>query len=287
MEKLIAHLWFDHEALEASKFYVGLFDDAEISNVYTLKDTPSGDVEMIDFRLANLNFTAISAGPYFKFNGSVSLMVACETPEEVDHFYEALTQFGKVRMPLDAYPFSARYAWVEDRYGLNWQLILTEAPVHKVRPNFLFVTGEAEAALAHYESIFDGASIGFVNRYQPGEAVDPKAKINYSELNLLDQQLVLMDHGYGGEEGFNEAFSLMVLCENQVEVDTYWNALSHVPEAEQCGWLQDAFGVSWQIVPIGLDALMRQGTEAEIERATKAVLSMKKLDIAAIEKASA
>ena len=94
-----------------------------------------------------------------------------------------------------------------------------------------------------------------------------------------------MDHGLGGDELFNEAFSFMVLCEDQAQIDYYWEKLSAVPEAEQCGWLKDKFGLSWQIVPVQLGELLSSAMPEEAQRITEAFLSMKKLDIRALEQA--
>jgi predicted 3-demethylubiquinone-9 3-methyltransferase (glyoxalase superfamily) len=94
-----------------------------------------------------------------------------------------------------------------------------------------------------------------------------------------------MDHGVGGDELFNEAFSFMVLCDTQEEIDSYWDKLSAVPEAEQCGWLKDKFGLSWQIVPRALNELLDAATPDEAKRITEAFLNMKKLDIRALEAA--
>jgi len=94
-----------------------------------------------------------------------------------------------------------------------------------------------------------------------------------------------MDHDYGGDFSFNEAFSFMVLCENQEEIDYFWDKLSFVPEAEQCGWIKDQFGVSWQIVPANMNEILMKGSKEEIKRVTEAFLKMKKFDLAELEKA--
>ena len=94
-----------------------------------------------------------------------------------------------------------------------------------------------------------------------------------------------MDHGAGGDFTFNEAYSLLILCASQAEVDYYWEKLSSDPNAEQCGWLKDKFGVAWQIVPIRMYELMAEGTEEELNRVTQAMLKMKKIDIEALENA--
>jgi predicted 3-demethylubiquinone-9 3-methyltransferase (glyoxalase superfamily) len=288
MTKIIPHLWFDKEALEAARWYVSLFEGSAITEVHQFPGTPSGDVESVSFRLANMDFQAISAGPYYKFNTSVSFMVSCKTAEEVDRLYAQLSSGGTELMKLGEYPFSKRYCWLQDRYGLNWQLMLTEnAEEHvKIRPTLLFegdACGRAEDAMEFYQSVFPRSGMGFVNRYAPGEAMDPRAGINYGEFNVDDMQLVMMDHGMGGEDDFNEAISFMVLCKDQHEIDEYWGKLSYVPEAEQCGWLKDRFGVSWQIVPANMGDLLAGGSEEEVGKIMGVFLKMKKIDIVALK----
>lgn len=290
MPTIVPHLWYDKEAVSAVTTYVSLFDHARIINRTTIHDTPSGDAEMVDFELAGVQFSAINAGPYFTFNPSVSLMVSCATKEEVDRLYATLSEGGTDLIPLGEYPFSAWYVWVQDRFGLSWQLMLVDGmdERRRIRSSLLFadeVCGQAEEALDYYASVFKGAEKGFVNYYQAGEAVDARARINYAELNIGDTQLIMMDHGLGGDFTFNEAYSFIVLCDNQEEIDYYWERLSHVPEAEQCGWLKDRFGLSWQIVPRQMNDLLTNGTEEEVRRVTKAFLQMKKFDIAALERA--
>lgn len=290
MQKIIPHLWYDKEAEEAANLYISLFRNSIVNSVATIHDTPSGDASIVDFQLAGLRFSAISAGPYFKFNPSVSLMVACETADEVDKLYNTLSIDGMDLMPLDEYPFSSHYAWVQDKYGLSWQLMLVEnIDEHaKIRPSLLFsldACGKAGEAIDFYTSVFNESKAGVINKYADGEAADSRAKINYSEITIREFQLVLMDHGFGGDFTFNEAFSLMVSCDTQEEIDYYWDKLSFVPEAEQCGWLKDKFGFSWQIVPSNMSDVLMSGSKEEVARVTEAFLKMKKFDLATLEKA--
>lgn len=290
MQKIVPHLWFDTQALEAAELYVSLFENSKIMNTTTLHDTPSGDAQTVNFQLAGIEFAAISAGPVFAFNSSISLMVVCETREEVNRLYNTLIKGGSELMPLDAYDFSGWYAWISDKYGLNWQIMLVE-DIHahkKIRPSLLFsmeVCGRTQEAMDYYSGVFLDSSVGFVNRYLEGQAADHRAKINYAELGICDFEMVLMDHGYGGDAAFNEAISFMIQCDDQKEIDYYWEKLSFVAEAEACGWVKDQFGLSWQIVPRALGALLSEGTESEIDKVTKAFLKMKKFDIAALERA--
>lgn len=193
-------------------------------------------------------------------------------------------------MPLGEYPFSKRYAWILDQYGLSWQLMLVEnlQGLKRIRPSLLFsgdACGKAEEAINYYTSVFKDSGKGFVNYYTAGEAMDQRAKINYSEVNIAGNQFVVMDHGYGGDFTFNEALSFIILCENQKEIDYYWGKLSFIPQAEQCGWVKDQFGLSWQIVPSVLRKILTEGSKEEVRRVTEAFLKMKKFDIAALEKA--
>src|SRR5690348_8926861 len=125
MKKITIHLWYNNEAKEAAEFYTSLIPGSTIKNLTTIHNTPSGDADLVSFALAGQPFMAISAGPLFKFNPSVSFHAKCRTTEEVDALWEKLSPGGKVLMPLDRYPFSERFGWLEDRYGLSWQVIST------------------------------------------------------------------------------------------------------------------------------------------------------------------
>jgi len=116
-------------------------------------------------------------------NPAISLMVACSTSKEVDRLWAALTEGGTELMALGEYPFSKRYAWVQDRYGLSWQLMLTEGgqTIQKITPCLLFsgdVCGKAEEAVKYYAEVFANSEIGPISRYREGEAASSKARVN-------------------------------------------------------------------------------------------------------------
>jgi predicted 3-demethylubiquinone-9 3-methyltransferase (glyoxalase superfamily) len=115
VQKITPHLWFDKEAKQAAEFYTSIFPDSKIIDVTSLHDTPSGDVDVVSFELLGQPFMAISAGPLFKFNESVSFMVHCDTQEEIDYFW------GK----LSAVPQAEQCGWLKDKYGLSWQIVPT------------------------------------------------------------------------------------------------------------------------------------------------------------------
>lgn len=290
MQKITPHLWFDTQAHEAALFYTSLFDDGQILFTGTLEDTPSGDAQTVSFKLAGMEIQAISAGPYFKLNPSFSFQVHCTTRADLQHKWDALSNGGTALMPLDAYPFNPFYGWVQDRYGLSWQLMLDEdtKAKEKLKIAMLFsntALGKTEAAIDFFTSLFPHSSKGIVSYYPDSPDKLPDSKINYAEFTLFNQPFVAMDHGFEADFTFNEAFSLMLGCADQAEIDHYWEKLSSVPEAEQCGWLKDPFGVSWQIVPTILGEYLSEGTPEQIARVTEAFLQMKKFDIATLEKA--
>ncbi|MEG3247740.1 VOC family protein [Streptococcus suis] len=119
--------------------------------------------------------------------------------------------------------------------------------------------------------------------YGEGEATVAVAKLNYAELFIGDQKIIAMDHGYGGEASFNEAFSLMVYVDSQEEAESWYEKVSAVPEAEICGWVKDQFGISWQIVPRILMEAYDTANPEKVKAVNAAVMTMKRLDIEAIQ----
>lgn len=297
MQKIIPHLWYDKEAKEAAEFYTSIFPDSEISNVTTLHDTPSGDADIVSFKLMDYKFMAISAGPYFKLNPAISFMINFDpgkdekAQEKLDTIWRKLMEGGKALMDIGEYPFSKRYGWVEDKYGLSWQLILTDPSGEdrpSIVPSLLFVgdvCGKAEEATDFYISVFKDSKRGQIARYPKGVEPDKEGTIMFTDFMLEGQWFVAMDSAHDHKFKFTEAVSLLVSCRDQEEINYYWEKLSAVPESEQCGWLKDKYGVSWQISPVELEEMMEKGTPEQIDMITKAFMPMKKLDIAEIKKA--
>ncbi|MDI9458397.1 MAG: VOC family protein [Bacillota bacterium] len=290
MQRIVPHLWYDQEAKEAALFYIGLFEQSRLLSTRVIKNPPPfGDSEIVTFELAGQQFMAISAGPYFKLNPANSLMVACNSADEVDRLWEALCAGGTELMPLGEYPFSRRYAWVQDRHGLSWQLMLVDEEAdQKIIPCLLFsgeACGRAEEAIRYYADVFENSEVGEISRYAEGEAPSSKAKVKYAGFRLDGLDFAAMDNGYDVDYTFNEAFSFVVNCSDQKEIDYFWDKLSKVPEAENCGWCKDQFGVSWQVVPANMEEILFSGSEEQVQRVNAAVMAMKKLDLEALAKA--
>ena len=298
VKPITPHLWFDTQAREAAQFYSALFPDSGVDSLVTLRDTPSGDCDVVQFHLHGQPFMAISAGPLFKFNPSVSFIVnfdASREPgarERMDRTWAALMDGGQALMPLDAYPFSPRYGWVQDRFGLSWQLMLADgavAPRAPIVPALMFTgdaTGRADEAGRFYRSVFDDSLEGTSIPYPEGAAPDADSRTMFTDFRLGPTWFAAMDSGRMHAFGFNEAVSFVVTCRDQAEIDRYWSRLSSVPEAEQCGWCKDRFGLSWQITPAVLGDYMTSGDAALVDRITRCFLDMHKLDVAKIEAAA-
>ncbi len=288
MQKITTHLWFDTQAKEAAGFYTSIFQNARIKNHTVLSDTPSGTVDLLTIELAGQEFTLISAGPLFKFTPAISFLVACKTKEETEQLWGKLSEGGKALMELGPYPFSERYGWVQDKYGLSWQIMfIGDRPMtQKITPTLMFVGdvyGKAEEAINFYGSVFHNSSVGHIMRYEEGEASDQIQAIKHAAFTLEGQEFAAMDGAGEHHFSFTEAISFIVHCETQDEIDYFWTKLSAVPASEQCGWLKDIYGVSWQVVPTIMDEMMTNGTSAQMARVTQAFLKMKKFDIAALE----
>ncbi|MCX7803333.1 MAG: VOC family protein, partial [Meiothermus ruber] len=263
-----------------------------------IRDRPSGDCDLVSFELAGQPFMAISAGPFFKLNPSTSFILSFNpsqgrTQADLEALWNKLLPGGSVLMPLQAYPFAPLYGWIQDRYGLSWQLILSD-PGGEARPfitpALLFVgevCGKAEEAQDFYTSVFPNARRGATMRYPAGMAPEREGTLMYSEFMLAGQWFAAMDSAYPHNFAFNEAISFMIYCDTQAEIDHYWTKLSAVPEAEQCGWLKDRYGLSWQVVPRALEQMLQDPDPERVNRVNQAVLQMKKLDLAELQKAYA
>jgi len=193
MQKITPHLWFDKEAIEAADFYASLFPNSKVTNVTTLHDAPSGDVNVVSFELSGQPFMAISAGPLFKFNPSISFFVNFDPSrdknarENIDRLWERLSTGGTALMQLQQYPFSERYGWVLDKYGLSWQLILSDPKGEErpfIVPSLMFVGkvyGKAEEAVNFYLSVFKNSKRGIVARYRKGQEPDKEGTVMFSD----------------------------------------------------------------------------------------------------------
>ena len=297
-QTIVPHLWFDDQAEEAASFYTSLFDDSAVGATtryskagHEIHGRPEGSVMAVEFELAGHELVALNGGPLFQLTPAISFFVTCETEAEVDDLWRALSEDGTALMPLDRYDWSEKYGWVQDRYGLSWQVALgdLEDVGRKITPALLFVGdafGRAEEAVRRYTEVFDDSEVTGILRYGPGEE-GPEGTVKHAQFRLDGETFMAMDGPGEHPFTFSEAVSLLVRCGTQEEVDRYWEALGRGgdPEARQCGWLEDEFGVTWQVCPTVLQEMLRDPDAARVERVTEAFLPMEKLDIPTLERA--
>jgi len=266
-------LWFDGNAKAAADYYCSLFKNSKITI-----DTPM----VVMFELNGKKFMGLNGGPMFTINPSISLFVLCESINETNELWNKLMEGGKILMPIDKYPWSDRYGWVQDRFGLTWQVsvVYKEGDKQKITPSLIFTGnqfGKAEEAINLYTSVFDTSSTDMQIHHYP-DGVANAGKVMFSEFKLNQYPLIAMDGPGEHSYTFNEAVSLVVNCETQEEIDFFWNKLTADGGQESmCGWLKDRFGVSWQIIPEILGNLMADPERSP--RVVKAFLQMKKFDI--------
>lgn len=266
-------IWFNGQAKDAADLYCSAFENSRVDS-----DTPM----VVTFTLNGVKFMGLNGGPAFTPNPAISFYVTLDSEQAVQKAWERLADGGVVLMPLDTYGWSEKYGWVQDRFGVSWQISLGDsAAVGQQFVPLLMYCGEnqgrAEEALQYYTRVFDPAKIDAIARYEPGQ-VTLNATVVHARFQLNQQVFMAMDSGVPQPFTFNEGVSLVIDCDTQEEIDYYWERLTDGGAESQCGWLKDRFGVSWQVVPTVLPKLLQDPAKAG--RVTQAFMQMKKFDIA-------
>jgi predicted 3-demethylubiquinone-9 3-methyltransferase (glyoxalase superfamily) len=294
MQNIMPFLWFDNQAEEAVTFYTSIFKNATIKSVIRY-GAEGGDVTgqqprkvmTISFQIEGQEFAAINGGPVFKITPVISFFVSCDTLQEIDTLWGKLSEDGTVMMELDKYPFSEKYGWIQDKFGVSWQLILPGRK-QKIAPCLMFAGEQhkkAEEAINFYISVFKDSHIIQLERYEAG--VGPEGAVVHSKFTLNGEEFVAMDSHIELPYNFNPAISFVVNCKTQEEVDYYWDILSEGGDesAQQCGWLKDRFGISWQIIPTEMLKMLSDSDLKKSGHVMQAMLQMKKIDLNVLKKA--
>ena len=294
-QKIVPNLWFDTEAEEAVKFYTSIFDNSKIISEtrypevgQEIHQKEAGSIMTINFELEGYQLLALNGGPHFKFNPSISLFVFSKDEEEINRMWNRLSEGGKTIMPLDSYDWSPKYGWVQDRYGLSWQFMIHECDqeiAQRICP-LLFFTGrshgDAEQAVKFYTTVFEDSTIEGILKYEEGDNNKyALGTVKHAQFQLQGETFMAMDSGMENDFPFNEAISFIVLCKDQQEIDKYWEQLTEGgdPQAQQCGWLKDKFGISWQVTPVGMEELLNDPDKGKANRAMEEMLKMNKIEI--------
>lgn len=294
MQRITPCLWFDHQAEEAAHFYTSLFPNSKIGTVARYGESaakaskqPKDSVMTVTFTLHGLDFMGLNGGAHFTFSPAVSLCVKCKAKDEIDTLWAAFSDGGTVLMPLDTYPFSEKFGWITDKYGLSWQLLLVD-DTPGIAPLLMFVgdnAGKAEAAMNFYMAQFADTRVNHVSRYEEGDG-DTVGLIKHASFMLDGQEMMLLESTGPHPFTLVQGISFIVNCRDQAEIDKFWDGLSKGGAPNVCGWLGDKYGLPWQVVPTEMGTIMKQNDPKKQERVMAALLNMKKLDIAALKRAA-
>lgn len=258
---------------EAAEFYTDVFKEAGV-----IQTSPF----VIQMQLFGQKLMLLNDGPTSQPNASVSFMVMCDSAEDTEEFWFSLSDGGTVLMALDSYPWSPKYGWIMDKYGVSWQLYTNDADAatQKVCPTLMFTgagAGKASEAVHFYTRVFPDSAIEGILKYAEGEG-DNTDFVKHAQFTVKGYTLMAMDSSANHGFSFNDAISLVVECEDQAEIDRYWEQLTADGGQEvACGWLTDKYGISWQIIPKVLAELMKD--KERIPRVMGEVMKMKKLII--------
>ena len=290
MQKITPFLWFNNNVEEAVNFYTSVFKNSKIGKMNRSPGDgttgQAGKVFMATFQLAGQEFYALNGGPMFSFTPAISFYVNCETQEETDELWGKLGDGGQVFMPLNKYPFSEKYGWVQDKFGLSWQLNFTGAG-QTITPLLMFVkeqNGKAEEAMKFYVSLFKNSEVLMVSHYRAGQG-GTEGTVNHGSFSLDGVPFMAMDSSGDHKFTFTPATSFFVSCTMQEEIDFFWEKLSEGGRKDRCGWLSDKYGVSWQIIPTALGELMYVKDPVKSKRVMQAMMKMNKIEIKGLQEA--
>ena len=247
MQKITPCLWFNTESEQAVKFYTSIFKNSGIDSLTRSLEgepRPEGMIRTIVFHLEDQEFMALNGGPEYKFTPAISFYVRCKTLKEIDDLWQKLSEGGKVLMEYKKYPFSEKYGWLEDKFGLSWQLNLNESG-QKISPLLMFAGnthGKSEEAINYYISQFKNSKVIDIVYSDNKEELEGK-RVIHSRFLLDGQEFLAMDGGEDQPHEFTPGISFIINCKTQKEVDKFWKNLSEEGEEVQCGWLTDKYGI--------------------------------------------
>ena len=259
-------IWFNQNGREAAEFYCSVFPGGELRE-------DNGMVQR--FRIMDTPFMLLNGGPKFRPNGAISYFVYTGDRATTERIFAALAEGGIVAMPLGKYPWADHYAWVEDRFGVNWQL--DSDPIRssqKILPTLLFTPPDdarVREARDHYASIF---SDHHLLMEMPSASHEPLLFCQFRIGSMLFNAMRSME---AMDFQFRPGNSFVINCPDQATIDHYWNSLGAGGAFERCGWLRDRFGVSWQVVPEILPRLMQDPERGG--RVMEVLLGMDRIEI--------
>lgn len=264
---------------EAADFYINTFGQGSVE----LSSTIVSQIE-----LSGQKFMLLNEGPSSSPNPSVSFMVMCKSTEEAENYWKKLIDEGTELMPLDSYDWSPKYGWLQDKFGISWQIYTGNEgkTAQKFCPTFMFSgnkAGKAENAIHFYTELFPDSSVEGILRHDDDDKKNA-GLVKHAQFKINDFVIMAMDSREDIAFDFNDAISMVVACDTQDEIDNYWLKLTADGGTEvACGWLTDKYGISWQVIPAKIGEWISDPQRAQ--RIMPQVMKMKKLVIAELENA--
>ncbi|AZA14540.1 VOC family protein [Corynebacterium choanae] len=271
---IVPTIWCNGNADEVAAQYRDVFGDVEIidhqrypeEGLLDFQQPFAGKTLTIELAIRGFRLLLINADDTFTPNPTISLMVSNPDRAATQQLYAGLAADGFVMMPLQEYDFNPYYCWVEDKFGVSWQLFTHEEPVDlpAIYPSIMFcgaAQNRAAEALTHYTEVFSGEILNKVTYQDMGQGdngVITGDSVVFATFTLEGQLFGAMDSAVEQPFHFGGGVALMVNADDQTAINHYFHALSADPAAERCGWLRDKFGLAWQVVPSNLSEFMQR-----------------------------
>ncbi|WP_437918297.1 VOC family protein [Sphingobacterium sp. LRF_L2] len=271
--KIYPAIWCNNNASDIFNFYTETFYGSQI-----IESNPI----VVSAEILQVPFIGINGGPIFRPNNAISFMIICETEEEIKKLWQTFEPQAEILMSLQSYPWSPHYGWLCDLHGVSWQFYLgklEDVNNQQLVPTLMFCgpqQGRCQEAIHFYAQTFKHFKSQGHIPYPDGEK---KRQIMHAQFIVEGFTLMAMDSGVDQSFSFNEGVSFVISCDDQDEIDYYWDLFTAKGEESRCGWCKDQFGVSWQIVPKNLSSILQRYPDAN-----KALMQMAKIEIENLKK---
>jgi predicted 3-demethylubiquinone-9 3-methyltransferase (glyoxalase superfamily) len=274
MNPIYPCIWFNGEAQQAASFYQEVFPDAE-----RLNENPM----VVSLAIRGTKLMLLNGGPMFSANAAISYFVYCGSDEEIERLYAAFIEGGSIMMPLGTYPWTRRYAWIVDKFGVSWQLDVEPIrAAQKIVPSLLYSQPQSQVvseAVRFYTNIFEPSMI-LMEAPHPPQAGMPEGALLFAQFKLNGYIFNAMSSTEQHDFQFGAGNSFVVECDTQEQIDHFWSELESGGQYQMCGWLVDRYGVSWQIIPSILPILMADPLKRD--KVVDAFMKMQKFEIAGL-----
>lgn len=273
-------IWSNDNGAAMADHYLSIFPDSKLIARNSFVST----IEIFGSQISTLQGWPNTDAT---LNPSISFSLWVKDEALAKQLREQLSNGGSVMMPFQAYERSPGYGWCNDKFWVSRQVMYDNrdnTSTHALVPSLMYTganNGKTQQAMQFYTSIFPDSKIDFTRPYGENAMGEDPTHLNHAEFKLFGQQFIAMDSGMDHKFSFNDGVSLCVMCQDQVEVDKYWDMLtSDWGQEVQCWWCKDKYGVSRQITPVQLPQALFSSDQTKSAYAMQQMMKMKKIIIA-------